>query len=343
MTNLEVAPYSENMRGAWDTFVREQTPNGTIFHEQTFLSYHGKRFEDSSVVVLDTSTGEMLALVPSAVVKDEKGTGIVSHPGSTYGGVLFRKGISTSVLKSVLDSVFRYYGARYKADYFKIILQEAFPAYAPCEELPFLLWHRGFTLQTKEISCAKTLSGDPHLDYSPSRKQYVTSGKDERLGITHSLARGREEIQECYRLIEGNLMKRYGKKPTHTLEELLFLRDMYGDRISFFLSRCNGVVIATVAVFELNRKVVHNFYTAQDYELSKHKPLVGLFHYIFNYYHARGYKTFNFGISSRDKWIKWGILEFKEQFGAHILTRDTWVLNGDLSGDWPYDGCCEHA
>jgi lipid II:glycine glycyltransferase (peptidoglycan interpeptide bridge formation enzyme) len=107
--------------------------------------------------------------------------------------------------------------------------------------------------------------------------------------------------------------------------------------VTIFFSLHEKKVIASVVVFELTKKVVHDFYIAQDYAHASLNPLIGLFIFIFDYYRDRGYDFFNFGISSRGKWIKWGILEFKEQFGTDIVTRDTWKLS-DLSGEWPDDG-----
>lgn len=334
---MKVIKYTAGWLGKWDHFVKNESVNGNIFHEQKFLSYHGDRFEDCSILITEGTKDKILALMPAALKRDGTQKGIVSHPGSTYGGVIFKKGIRTGTLKEVLDLLIKHYHDEYGADYIKMILPEEFHTGASFEQLTYLLWHRGFQIETKEIGCVKYLKDESYENFRDTTKQYIRSRKDERLGIQHRIAAEDTEICGCYKLIENNLQNRHGKKLTHSLDELLQLKRLYGDRITLFYSVHNNKVVASVVVFELTDKVVHDFYIAQDYAYTTLNPLIGLFNYIFTFYREKGYDFFNFGISSRGKWIKWGILEFKEQFGASVLTRDSWMLT-DLSGGWPYDG-----
>ncbi len=334
---MKVSRYTAAESDWWDDFVQNHSRNGNIFHERKFLAYHGDRFEDCSVMVLDEKNDDILAVIPAALVREESGLGVVSHPGSTYGGIVFRRDLKTGGLKDVIDTSIHYYHENYGAGYFKVTLQEEFHTGASFSDLVYLLWHRGFCLHVKEIGAFKDLKERNFEGYRNTTKQYIRSKKDDRLGIMHGAAVDPEGIRDCYRLLEGNLKNRFGKQPTHSLAEMMKLKELLGDRITFFYSKYQGNTAATVICFELNKEVVHDFYIAQNYEYASFNPLIGLFNYIFEYYRSLGYEIFNFGISSRGKWIKWGILGFKEQFGARILTRDTWILK-DLSGEWPYDG-----
>lgn len=334
---MKVIKYTEDWRQKWDHFVKNESINGNLFHEQKFLSYHGDKFEDCSVLVSDGDKDEILAIMPAALKRDGSKKGVVSHPGSTYGGVIYKMGLRTRTLKEALDLLIKHYRNEYGADYIKMILPEEFHTGASSDGLTFLLWHRGFQIQTKEISCVKDLKDSSFDRFRATTKQYIRSKKDERLGIQHGVAREESEIVACYRLIENNLQDRHSKRLTHSLDELLHLKKIYEDNVTLFYSEYDSNIVASVVVFELTKKVVHDFYIAQNYEFATLNPLVGLFSYIFNFYRDKGYEFFNFGISSRDKWIKWGILEFKEQFGTDILTRDSWIL-ADLAGEWPDDG-----
>jgi hypothetical protein len=334
---MRIIRYTSALQEEWDDFVRNRSRNGTIFHEQRFLSYHGNRFEDCSIMVAEGKESDILAVIPSAVITEGDARGVVSHPGSTYGGIIFREDLKVHTLKDVINAALGYYYGNIGAGFFKVILQEEFHTADTFCDLVYLLWHRGFTLNTKEIGACKDLREESFEKYRDTTKQYVRSRKDSRLGISHDTASDIEGMTASYRLLEDNLRNRYGKKPTHSIEELLNLKKLMGDRIMFFSSRYKNEIIASVIVFELNRKVVHDFYIAQNYEFAHLNALIGLFHYIFEYYRSRGFHFFNFGISSRVKWIKWGILDFKEQFGVKIVTRDTWILPS-LSGQWPHDG-----
>ena len=337
MMMCQVVPYSGQYKDAWDDFVQNRSCNGNIFHEQQFLTYHRDRFEDASILIFDRQGGRILAVIPAALKRGDSKIAIVSHPGSSYGAVVFAEGIKLRLLKDVLNTAIEYYYKTYNTDYMQLTLQEEFHTTNSFEELVFLLWHRGFKIESKEASCVKDLSDALPASYGKTIKQYIKSKKDQRLGISHDVVDAPAEIETCYGLIAENLKNKYSKSPVHSLEELIDLKSRYGERVTVFGSTFENRIIATVIVFVLDRYTVHDFYTSLDYEFGQMKPLFGLFDFIFNYYQQRGYKFFNFGISTRKYWIKWGILEFKEQFGTRILTRDIWKLD-NLSNEWPCDG-----
>lgn len=332
---MEIIRYSEDLAGAWDKFVRADSRNGTVFHERCFLSYHKDRFEDCSLLAVEQPQGRILAVLPAAMVVTGDRRVLHSHPGATYGGVVYHRDLRTRALKEVIHGLLEYARSACQAQEVKLVLPEDFHTAEPAGELPFLLWHRGFFLDCKEVSSAAHLATIETLrDFGRTPRQYIRSQKDARLGIEHSEVKDEPAFNEAYELIRQNLSSRYGKNPTHTREELLALWGNLDGRVRVFLSRYQGQIAAAVVVFELNSRVVHDFYTAANLELSAMKPLFGLFMHIFRYYAGRGFAYFNFGISSRGKVIKWGILDFKEQLGGQIFTRDVWVLR-DLSGGWP--------
>ncbi len=333
---IAVASYTPDLAERWDLFVRERARNGTIFHERRFLAYHGERFADCSLAALD-GRGELLAVCPAAWREEDGRRGAASHPGSSYGGVVFRDDLKTPELKAVLDAFIRRHHEM-GAAFLRLTLQEEFHTGRSCGELPFLLWHRGFTLLSKEASSVVDLDEALRLaNFRKTTRQYVASRKDARLGVTHHLAESEAEVAAAYAVLAGNLDRRYGKQPAHSLDELLLLRRLYPERVRIFFSRLEGAVAAVVVVFDLDGRVAHDFYIAQKAELAAASPLVGLFLHIFAHYRDAGFRLINFGISSRGRWIKWGILNFKEQFGGRLLTRDHWRLD-DLGGQWPDDG-----
>jgi len=336
--NLKVVPYSGEKRQDWDDFVKNHSRNHTIFHEQRFLSYHGDRFRDCSVLICDQKNGSILAVCPAALNEGSGQVGVVSHPGSTYGGIIYRDELKTKALKKIVDIIIKHYFTIYGAKFIKFILPEEFPTGNSIGDLTFLLWHRGFELASKEASTVIDLKNiNSYPNFRKTTKQYIKSKKDERLGISHHLGETEAEINMAYALIKNNLNAKYQKDPTHSLEEIFRLKRLYKKEIKVFYSIFEERLIGTVIIFELNNEVVHTFYISQDYNYARVNPLTGLFMLIFSHYAEKGFKFFNFGISSRGKWIKWGILDFKEQFGGRLLTRDTWILR-DLSGEWPFDG-----
>lgn len=142
--------------------------------------------------------------------------------------------------------------------------------------------------------------------------------------------------QESYALIEHNLSQRHSKKPTHSLEELEQLKQLYPDRLDFWVARYEKECIATVVTLHVTERAIHDFYIAQDYAHAKLNVFPFLFYEMFQYYKENGFDWFNFGISSRGDWIKWGILEFKERMGGRATYRDVWELL-ELQNYEPYE------
>ena len=335
INSLKIIKYTSDLADIWDDFVRNKSRNGNIFHEISFLSYHGERFEDCSVLIFNETKSKILAVIPAAIKREQNKVGIVSHPGSTYGGLVFNDKIKTRDLKTVIDALIKYYYKCYNADFIQMTLAENFHTNDFFEVMTFLLWHRGFKIVSKEASCARYLQvEDFYPKFSRSTRNLVNQflKKNSDVAIHFDV----EDLTIPYQIIEKNLLL-HGTKPTHTLDELLLLKHKLKTRLKCFTASKDGNIVATIVVFELNNKVVHDFYNAQNYEYNDATILRYLFLRVFQYYRDRNYLYFNFGISSRDKWIKWGILEYKEQFGSEVLTRDTWILE-NLNGDWPYDG-----
>ena len=66
----------------WDNFVLNDSLNGTLYHTQTFLSYHKNKFLDSSIMIYDKK--KLIGVFPCCQYKHE----YYSHLGSTCGGLV---------------------------------------------------------------------------------------------------------------------------------------------------------------------------------------------------------------------------------------------------------------
>src|SRR5919197_1305542 len=70
---------------AWDQLV-QRSINGTFLHSRRFLSYHGDRFRDRSVI-FTIGSSLIVGVLPAALDPADEET-VVSHPGATYGGIV---------------------------------------------------------------------------------------------------------------------------------------------------------------------------------------------------------------------------------------------------------------
>lgn len=316
--------YEDKFLDSWDSFVKNESRNGTIFHEQKFLSYHPEdRFHRFDKICYNQKN-EILAVIPGIIATDDGKKKYVSHLGSTAGGVIYSKHATTREVLSILDSfILLLKNESVESAEFRI--HEPFFSSPHHGELEYCLWYTGFSNVSKELSTVFQLAGQDTRFVSKRTMSYIKSLEKRGFLINRD-----DSVAETYNLIKLNLEKRYNKKPTHSLEELEKLKKIYPDRIHFWTVRhpVGLNILSAVVVFEASSHALHDFYIAQDYENPESAHTLNLlFHTAFKYYREKGFLYYNFGISSRNKEVKWGILEFKEKAGGRAISRDIWLLS----------------
>jgi uncharacterized protein YqfB (UPF0267 family) len=326
MKNIEVKEYTNDYHIQWDEFVRSASRNGGIYQERDFLSYHPDgKFKDASLLFFEE--GELIAVFPAAVVRDNEKEKIVSHPGSSCGGLIYHHAATTRRVLEILEQMISYYQSRnYNA--IEIRLAEPIFHHIPEGEFTYFLWHRGFTVKTQEISTCVKLDKENSWEKLGRKKNLTDIRKLERDGY---VVKNIPETERIYPIIEYNLATKYNRKPTHTLDELKKLKQTYPDRIHFYTVEINDKIAAVTVLFDVTRKAVHTFYIAQSHDFASVNILPLLFYKIFQEYKQRNFDWYNFGISSRGQEIKWGMLEFKERMGGRATTRQVWQLE-NLAG-----------
>jgi hypothetical protein len=328
---ISVVEYDHQKDGEWDAFVTSNSRNGGIFHERNFLSYHpADRFNDRSLLFYDEE-GQLLGVLPAALKSDGNKSKIVSHPGSSAGGLVYERSAGLRKVLSMVDAAVLFYRSA-GASAVELRLAEPIFANPGDAELSYSLWNLGFKIATREISSCVNLSSEDNWLEMGRKKNIFDVRKLQKMGAVVSLG----SIENAYRIIANNLDNRYSKTPTHSLEELLELKNRYPDRIDPWLISLNGDILATVVVFKVNKHAVHTFYIAQDYTFAKLQPMTTFFYELFGVYKNLGFEWFNFGISSRAELIKWGILEFKERVGGRATYRESWVLD-NIQDYTPYN------
>jgi hypothetical protein len=320
--NLNIEIYKDSDAEKFDEFILNNSKNGTLFHLHKFISYHPKTRFNSFHLIFKKGKN-IIAVLPGAKVETEDSKKFISFPGSSAGGIVFEKFATTRYQIEILKTLILFLKSE-NFNYLELRLGESIFNFPDNSDIEYLLWHHDFSLKCKELSTCLPLfeTEDYWKAYSKLRyKKHIETPLIEGFEIQNT-----EDISESYKIIEKNLEERFGKKPTHTLKELIELKTRFPDKIDFWCAKKDQIVHATVVVFRLNSRIAHSFYIAQDYSLNSDVlPLV--FWNCFKFYKNLGYTWFNFGISSRDKWIKWGIHEFKEKMGGRSMERNTWVLD----------------
>ena len=136
-----------------------------------------------------------------------------------------------------------------------------------------------------------------------------------------------EDFEEFYTILKKNLSIRHNVFPTHSLSELVILKELYPDKINLFGAYLENEMIAGVINFIVNERVVLAFYISHDESYQELRPINLLFYKIFDWAIQNEFKVFDFGIFTVNEKPNMGLARFKENFGASGVFRDTMEIN----------------
>jgi hypothetical protein len=319
---MNVFLYEQNQLEEWDDFVIGSR-NGTIFHTQKFISYHPTdRFEDSSLMFRKKT--KLVSVFPAAIQIRQDEKVLRSHPGTSYGGAVFAP---ESGLRAVVD-VMEEIVAFAEENQFNSIEMRLSPRVfhtVTSEDLEYVLWYLGFKAISCELSSAVPLyMGDDSVSNLFRNDTLRSVAKAKKEGV---VVRESDHWSDYWKILSDNLVK-HRAAPTHSLNEILKLKEMFPEAIKLFGSYYNDRLIGGTVVFYCNSVAAHTFYIAQDYDFQKLRPLNILFDFIVRDTLKKGYRYLNFGISTESggATINHGLFRFKEGFGGRGVIRKYYRL-----------------
>jgi len=320
--SLTLRKFKASDTAAWEQFVLAAN-NGTIFHERKFLGYHpADRFIDHSLI--SEKKGRIKALFPAVDVSNNGQRSLVSHQGSSYGGLIVEQDLSFRESYELVELVLAH--ARQAGfDRIQMTLPPAIYQRRVSNYLDFSLIKHGFSYKKRDVSSMLTIEDDPEQNLQLFRASHRTAvRKALKQGVT---VRRSDDWSAFYALLKQNLKIRHNVQPTHTLAELLTLKQLYPERIHLVGAFWEGQMIAGVVNFAVNRDVVLAFYISHQ-EAYQHLRAVNLLFYeIIKWCHKNQFRYLDFGIFTVDMEPNFGLGRFKENFGASGVFRDTFELN----------------
>ena len=320
--SISARVFSPSDTPAWESFV-ETANNGTMFHERKFLGYHPEgRFKDHSIIL--EKKGKLKALFPAVEIQSDDGLALISHQGSSYGGIIVQQNLSIRDSYDYVEALCEYAKA---AGFSRIqmTLPPAIYQHTVSNYLDFSLIKHGFTYKKRDVSSMLTIESSPKKNlerFAATHRTAVRKAIKQDVSVRES-----EDWADFYHLLKENLKIRHNVQPTHTLEELRGLKELYPERIRLFGAYWDGKLIAGVVNFSVNNDVVLAFYIShiEDYQHLRGVNL--LFYEIISWCHENAYKYLDFGIFTVNMEPNFGLGRFKENFGASGVFRDTFELN----------------
>lgn len=323
--SISVRPYVPNDADAWDAFCKDSF-QATLLHTRRFLSYHGDRFTDRSLIIEDE--GKWVGLFPAALSPGEA-TCVVSHPGITYGGMLHQGGLRGERMVTALEAIRRHYATQGCAK----LMYKAVPTFyhqAPAQDDLYALFRLG--AQRTRCDLSSTIDLLYRLPVSERRRR----GLKKALKAKVEIVEGRQYLATLWEVLTDNLARKHGLTPVHNLYEIKLLAERFPENIHCVCGLINDTVVAGTLLF-ITPTTYHPQYIASSetgYDVS---ALDTVFEHCIEAAQLKGKRWFDFGVSTEESGLVLndGLYRFKSEFGAGGTVHEFYELNlmaGDLNG-----------
>jgi len=175
--SIELLSYESRYAETWDAFCNGAA-NATFLHTRRFLSYHGERFNDLSLLVMDT--GKLIGVFPAAQALSDPEL-VVSHPGITYGGLAHQGKLAGNRMIEALGAIVGHYA---KAGYRRLQYKPLPFIYGtmPAQDDLYAL----FRLGAQRVRCDLSCSIDLVAARRPLSERRRRGLKKAQAAVTHS-------------------------------------------------------------------------------------------------------------------------------------------------------------
>ena len=303
---IEASPFEASDETAWDELAA-RSPMATFLHTRRFLTYHGDRFEDASLVLREGE--KLLGVLPAARDRADAAR-VVSHPGATFGGLVHDGGLGGQRAFEALGAC----AAAFRGQDYSSLLYKTVPwiyQRIPSGDDLHALFRLGAERTRVDLSCAIDLAERR----APSSRRKRGLKKAEDAGI--ELSESRELLPAYWAMLEESLKRRYDVEPVHTVEEIERLADLFPEQIGFLFATHDGEPVAGIVIFS-SPQVDHVQYSASG-ELGRETSAIDLVtERAIAAAEAAGRRFFDFGVSSEadGRELNADLYRFKYEFGG---------------------------
>lgn len=316
---MELIRYTEEYNKVWEEWV-ESSNCGVFLHTRKFLNYHKNRFEDHSLIFKNKNS--VIAIMPMA--RESLSSCMVSHPGITYGGLIYK----TRIKLDDIDEIFKLIIEYCRKLGFKKFIYKPIPYHIQRypEQLDiFYLYKYGASIYSKEIW--NTINLNYQRKLSKGRKWGFNKGIKNKLTIKASSSV--KDLKQFHNILSENLVKRHKTKPVHSINEFIELSTKFKNHINLKLVMDEfNRILGGCWIFNLNNNCVHSQYIACNKLGMELNALDYLLESIIKECTTNNINNFSFGSSTEknSEILNQGLFDFKNGFGIGNSLINTYKI-----------------
>lgn len=314
MQKFLVKKYQPEHKKQWDEFVAN-SKNATFLFQRDFMDYHQDRFDDYSLMMYKDET--LFSVLPA----NRSDNTIYSHQGLSYGGLLLNKAAKFEDVLEAFKVLLKYINDEGFSNLELKLLPKIYHK-LPSDEMDYLLFKTDAQVVRRDVSTVIDMM-HPLKISSSNRKRNLKKAKANHVEVKES-----PQLETFFtEILIPNLHQQHKALPVHSVEEIIKLKTKFPDNIRQFNAYCQNEIIAGVTIFE-TELVAHAQYIST---IDSKKEFAGLdavfdmlMHTIF-----KNKRYLSFGISNENNGqnINYGLLKWKESFGARVISHDFYTIN----------------
>jgi hypothetical protein len=309
----------------WKEFLRNQY---NLFYDNKFLCYHdefGKSFNWHHLKFRDLRNNKVLAIINGTINEKEGVKTFVSCDGVSFGGFLWKTKANVVDYLHVIKSFKKYL----KDNGFGRCIIRAFPFlyYRNAnEENEYALTQEGFEVTKNSITNIIDLSTFDFKKISETKKRVIRRSQSKiRIEILESPL-DKEMFANFYSVLLNDREQK-DVKPTHSMDELIYLKHKFGKEIILFSATIDEKIIGICVLFQVNPDIILNFYLASDNDYNDEGVSDLILYKSIEWSKNNGYKLYDIGTSDVNNKLSEGLFSFKKRFLANGFLRKTFELN----------------
>lgn len=318
---MQILFWSELLSDKWDCFI-QSCPMATFLHSRRFLAYHKHRFLDRSIII--NQNNEWLAVMPAAE-NPQNTKQIISHPGSSFGGILHKGKVNGEILYELFKTIGAFYyqqgyeSLRYKMVpiiYQQPIIQDDAYALFRCEA----------HLYRRDLSCAIDLALPSALSSAAqsTMRRRLRKAQNQALLISDDL----QYLPSYWAFLTAHLKEKYQREPVHTFSEISQLIFLFPEKIKFRVALANDRVVAGMILF-CDKAVMHTQYLWVGLEGKSCFALDFIIQAAMDEAKQKSFRYFDFGISNEREGqvLNQNLYLSKTKHGAFGVIHDFYHLD----------------
>ena len=323
----ELENASDKEKKLIDEFILSHDTNGEFINSLNYLGYHPEeRFVDKSIFVLDEGSADIRGVFIAAEDPDDSRR-IISHPGTTFAGVVVNRKLSIKSLEEIVNLMMEFYEKKYETIIVK--LRPDFFAIQPFGGISYFLLKRGYQYCMSGLSNVIDISNVYKEDdifgmYDSTKRNQVRKVLREK---QFTISDGNELRKDVWANMNNVLEEKHKVHSTHAFEEMQELMRRCPVNISVYhVDKTDGEYGAFALIYKF-KNVFHTQYLDTNYKYTGQYPNLLLIHNLIQIARQEGYTRFSFGVSTEDhgQYLNQGLFNYKAGYGGGSVVQAEYV------------------